>query len=287
MIAGEPFSVASGDYRVPLTWYPATAGAPVVVLMAALGVPARFYQRLAGALAERGFNVALMEQRGHGDSALRPSRRRDWGFAETLTRDLPALLDWLRDHHPEAPIVLMGHSLGGHYAAITAGRFPERVDGVVLVATGSPWVDAFAEPVRKRIRWLTRLIPVCNLVLGYYPGDRIGFGGREARTLMADWRDLALTNRYRARGLSQDLDAAIGGFPGPVLAVRLADDAFAPEAAVRAVTDKFRHATLTGVVLDAEALGDRADHFRWARQATTVADRVAAWHPDKALRRRA
>lgn len=276
---GEPFSVDNGaGYRVPLSWYPAAAGAPILLVLPALGVSVRFYDKLAAALAARGFSVALMEQRGQGDSALRPSRNSDWGFAEVLDRDLPAVLDWLRDHHPEAPLYLLGHSLGGHFAALTAGRLPARVDGLVLVATGSPWLNAFAGPMRKKIRLLTRLIPVCNLVLGYYPGDRIGFGGREARTLMADWRGLALTNRYRARGLDQDLDAAVAAYRGPVLAIRLADDAFAPADSVHAVTDKFRAARLIEETVNASQLGDKADHFRWARQADTVAERVRIWH---------
>lgn len=267
-------------YRVPLKWYEARAGAPVMLLMPALGVSARFYDKLATALATRGFNVALLEQRGQGDSALRPSRHSDWGFAEVLDQDLPAVLGWLREQHPHAPLYLMGHSLGGHYAAITAGRFPTRVSGVVLVATGSPWLRAFSGTMRKKVRLLTHLIPVCSRIWGYYPGDRIGFGGREARTLMSDWRALALTNRYRARGLDEDLDAAIAAYPGPVLAIRLADDPFAPAAAVHAVTDKFRVAGPLEEVLTADQLGDEADHFRWARQADSVAQRVCAWYGD-------
>lgn len=279
MSAGQPFSVDNGQgYRVPLSWYPAAAGAPIVLLMPALGVSARFYGKLAEALAGRGFSVALMEQRGHGDSALRPSRRSDWGFAQVLGQDLPAVLDWLRAHHPEAPVYLMGHSLGGHFAAISAGRLAERVDGVVLVATGSPWVGAFTGAMAGKVRLLTRLIPLGNLMFGYYPGDRIGFGGREARTLMADWRELALTNRYRARGLDEDLDAAVAAYTGPVLAIRLADDDLAPADSVHAVTDKFRAAGLIEETLDANQIGDKADHFRWARQADSVAERVRIWH---------
>ena len=72
----------------------------------------------------------------------------------------------------------------------------------------------------------------------------------------------------------EDLDAAVAAYTGPVLAVRLADDALAPEASVKAVTDKFRNTRLSQRLITAEQLGDRADHFRWARQARLVADLV-------------
>ncbi len=271
----------TSGYRVPVTWYPGAPDTPTIMLLPALGVAARFYDKLAGTLAESGLNVAVMEQRGQGDSALRPGRRHNWGFADVLDNDLPALLEWAEAQRPGAPLYLMGHSLGGHFAAITAGRFADRISGLLLVATGSPWWKAFqgasAQPDAKSVRRLIRLIPTAGLLFGYFPGKRIGFGGDEARGIMNDWRSLAKRNRYRARGLAEDLDAGVAGYSGPVLAVRLADDGLAPRASVKAVTDKFRNAPLSQRVITAEQLGDRADHFRWARQAQVVAGLAAAF----------
>lgn len=268
---------SSDDYQVPVSWYPAEQASASIVLMAALGVGARFYQPLAVALQQAGMNVALVEQRGHGDSSLRPSRKTDFGFREALQEDIPAVLDRLQQQAPGLPCYLMGHSLGGHYAAITAGRFPERVAGVIITACGSPWTEAFSGKTRRQLKLLCRLIPLCNRLLGYYPGDRLGFGGREARTLMADWLALAKTNVYQARGMDEDFDAAIGRYAGPLLSIRLADDPFAPEAAMAAVSDKFLHATVEKVVISAAELGDKADHFRWARTPAAVAARVTGW----------
>lgn len=272
-------------YSVPVGWYAAAGDSARanIVLMAALGVAAGFYRKFAADLAGRGFNVALMEQRGHGDSTLRPSRRRNWGFAEVLNEDLPATLERVRERAPRLPLLLMGHSLGGHYAAIYAGLHAAQVDGVVMIATGSPWWRAFRGRTRRLVHQLTYLIPLAGLLFGYYPGERIGFGGREARTVMLDWRDLARTNRYRVRGLRQNPEAGIAEYAGPVLAVRFADDPFAPQAAVEAVTGKFASADLTERVLDAGQLGDKADHFRWARQASVVGQVVDGWLREKEL----
>lgn len=264
-------------YKVPLKWWPVDTSRPVVLVMAALGAPARLYENLALALAEQGCNVALLEQRGHGESALRASRECDWGFVDVLDNDLPAVFDWIEDQVPGAPLYLLGHSLGGHYSAIMAGRCPERIAGVIVVATGSPWWRAFDGKFRFQIRLLVNLLPLVTFLAGYYPGKQLGFGDREARTLMADWRDLAIDNTYVARGLREKLDANISRFTGPVLSVRLADDPFAPERAMRAVTDKFTNSAVTEKVVSAEQLGDRADHFRWAKQGSVVAGVVGDW----------
>ena len=58
--------VDAGDgYRVPLFWHAAAQPRGNILLMAALGVPARFYLPLAQELCASGLNVALIEQRGH------------------------------------------------------------------------------------------------------------------------------------------------------------------------------------------------------------------------------
>ncbi|MFY0026533.1 alpha/beta hydrolase, partial [Acinetobacter baumannii] len=77
-------------------------------LMPALGVAARFYDTLAESLRQQGLAVLVMEQRGHGDSAVRASRRQDHGFREALSEDIPALLDWLHTRTPGCRTLLMG-----------------------------------------------------------------------------------------------------------------------------------------------------------------------------------
>lgn len=248
-----------------------------VLLLPALGTAADYYTRLAEALRGAGFRVAVMELRGHGNSPVRPSRRVDFGFRELLDEDLPAALRELRADAPELPTILFGHSLGGHLAAISAGRLSEAVDGIVLTACGSPWMGAYRDATLRKLKLLCAAIPPLTALLGYYPGQRIGFGGREARTLMREWRALALSNRYSARGIDEDLDGGIAEYDGPVLALRMGDDDFAPEAAVHAVTDKFRKAGVQHLVLDAETLDCRADHFRWARQPDAVVHAVTQW----------
>ncbi|PKM21947.1 MAG: hypothetical protein CVV10_06765 [Gammaproteobacteria bacterium HGW-Gammaproteobacteria-14] len=153
----------------------------------------------------------------------------------------------------------------------------ERISGVIICACGSPWIDGFEGKTRRGLQWLCRLIPLCNLLLGYYPGDKLGFGGREARTIMSDWLALARTNVYQARGVEYDFDGAIGRYAGPLLSIRLLDDPFAPAAAMAAVSDKFPPSQVTQVEISAAELNDCADHFRWARTPQAVVSHIVRW----------
>lgn len=274
------FVPTPSGYELPLLHHPAhgaQAGpAAEVLLLPALGMQARFYRPLAEHLAAAGFATTRFEQRGHGHSALRPSRRSDWGFREWLQEDIPIAVDWIR-HRSEAPLLIFGHSLGGHLGAAWSGLHPGQIDGLVIAATAAPWPPDFDGITAWQIRLLRVLLPVLGTTLGYYPGNRIGFGGREARTLMADWRRMATHNQYRARGLDLDLDAALPNYQGPLLQLAMADDSFAPPRAADAVGDRLPNASRTRVVLDAEALGCPADHFRWARHPERIVQEVTGW----------
>lgn len=276
--AEQNFLPGGASYALPVNWYAAESASGSVILMAALGMGARFYQPLAQALQAAGLNVALLEQRGHGDSPWRPSHRCDWGFREPLVNEIPVALDWVKSRSLDLPVYLMGHSLGGHYAAMAAGVYGEQIDGIILAACGSPWLGGFTSATRRKLKFLCAMIPPASALLGYYPGDKLGFGGREARTLMQDWLALAKTNRYQANGFSDDLDCGIAQYSGPVLSLRMADDAFAPPASVEAVNEKFIAATVSNVLLDEQMLGDRADHFRWARSPAATVKAIVCWH---------
>jgi predicted alpha/beta hydrolase len=139
-------------------------------------------------------------------------------------------------------------------------------------------VGGFTGTTRRKLAFLCAMIPPVSALLGYYPGDKLGFGGREARTLMQDWRALAKTNRYQANGFSDDLDCGIAQYSGPVLSLSLADDPFAPPASVDAVVDKFIAASVSNVLLDEQTLGDRADHFRWVRSPAATVEQIICWH---------
>lgn len=264
-------------YDVPI--HSAFTDGPTFVILGALATPASFYEPLAAELTGRGWSVAAIEQRGLGASNLRPSREHTWGFADVVHDDLPVALDWVRRQAPDQPLYLLGHSLGGHYATIAAGLYAEGIDGVVLPACGSPWVEAYDDPTRARIRQLIEAIPVLHEQHGYYPGAEVGFGGDEARGVMDDWRHLARTNRYRIAGDDTTIATQVAAYDGPVLMVRMADDDFAPERAVAAGMARFTARRPTERVLDADDIGGPADHYGWARRPTAVVDVIEDWLP--------
>lgn len=271
-------------YGVPIKAYMAATDAAAegvsIAILPALGVSVNYYEHLAEALRQAGHHTYLVEQRGHGESALRPSRSENYGFRELL-EDIDVAVAHIRSQAPERALFLLGHSLGGHLGCMYAGwRGVENVDGIILAACGTPWIKAYDGITAMRLRALYHLIPMSRRLLGYYPGDKLGFGGREARGMMMDWRALAGKNRYLARGMKVNFEKGIRAYDGRVLTVRMTDDDFAPSDAMAQVWQKFKQARRSHRLFDEKTLGVTADHFRWARRPEAVCTAVNSWVRD-------
>jgi predicted alpha/beta hydrolase len=111
-------------------------------------------------------------------------------------------------------------------------------------------------------------------VLGYWPGHRMGFGGRQPKGLMTDWAYEGRHGRYRLAGDPTDYEAALATMDAPTLLIDLEGDPLVPPRAVAHLADR-----LPGHVERRTLTGDQAhDHFLWARRSPDlVVDEVEDW----------
>ena len=269
-IAVSEVTLASGDgHRWSVLVHSPARPRAHLLWLPALGVAARHYQPLADALARHGIASHLHEWRGNGSSSLRPSRSVDWGYRELLSLDLPASLAALPDDG--TPRLLGGHSLGGQLACCFAGQHPDTFSGLALVASGTPYWRTFPPPRGWLLPLVYRFLPWLARRQGALPGRQLGFGGTEARSLIADWARVGLTNRYAAARLDQDLEAGMAHLRVPVQGVLLDRDWLAPVSSLQALLAKLPHSHVRIAQLDATSLQAAADHFSWMRQPDAVA----------------
>lgn len=105
----------------------------VVVLLHGSGYHSGYLRPLAAGLAKSGVaRVYTPDLRGHGAA---PMRRGDVDYVGQLEHDLEDFLALVRRAHPDAALILAGHSSGGGLAIRYAGGDPRvEVDGYVLLA---------------------------------------------------------------------------------------------------------------------------------------------------------
>lgn len=134
------------------------AGGPTTVLIGGMGGDAYGWAWVQRRLAERG-RVCAYDRPGYGYSTYRPAEADPTLAAVRLAEVLAA------EGEP-GPYVVVGHSLGGHYARAFAAAFPDDVAALALVDARPPGIDAAmpeqAEGARRMqtmLRWGLRLAP--------------------------------------------------------------------------------------------------------------------------------
>lgn len=270
--------IAVDGHAFDLTLYPSeTRHAPLLLVGPAMGTPARVYAPLAEAFAGQGVNAAVIELRGIGSSSLRAGRGVDYGYRDLVEKDWTAALAALRTRFADAPIFLLGHSLGGQVSVLHAAMSPADVAGAVIVACGSVHYRSWKGAKALGILAFTQFAGALGSMLGYFPGKRIGFGGTEAKTLMRDWARFARTGRVDMSGDGADYETALSQLQRPVLGLSFEHDDFAPHRSQANLLDKLKQARVTHLALSARESGARLDHYNWIKQNAVVVSRIVQW----------
>jgi len=257
----------------------ATADSSTIVLcLPAMGVPARKYEALIQGFAQSGVNAACFDLRGNGDSSVRASRNSDFGYKELIEYDLPAAIDILKQALPSKKIVLLGHSLGGQVSLLYLRRNVQDISGLVLAASCSVYYKGWAIPGNLATLLFSQTSRLIVHMVGYFPGRKIGFGGTEAKTIMIDWANNALTGDYRLKGSIIDYKSQPESTQLPVLAVNFSEDNLAPPKATDYLLSKLNSTAVERRMITANQLGlERADHFNWLSQPQSLIEQINDW----------
>jgi pimeloyl-ACP methyl ester carboxylesterase len=172
---------------------------------------------LSSALAPRGFRTVAFDFRGHGDSTA----SRDWGYDDLVRVDLPAVVDCVRARGEGKPVIVIGHSLGGHVALAAQGTRRTRADAIVAVGA-NVWVR---ELESSRLRWAAKIgIARATLALakraGGIPARWLRLGSDDASSLYV--RDLfrgVTDGAWRSADAADDYLAALRNVTVPVAVV--------------------------------------------------------------------
>jgi len=253
--------------------------APVCLCLPAMGLAARYYRPFAEALAQAlAGTVAVADLRGQGESDARVRRGARFGYREIVEQDLPALLDALAGRFRHRPLFVIGHSLGGQLATLSAVHRQDRLVGLVLVAAGTAHYRVWPHANRLRAWLALSGIRAVATLLPWYPGSVLGFGGDQPRRLMRDWSYNAFTGKYRCAGSRIDYEARLVALRLAVLAVTIRDDPVAPPGAVSELLAKVPQTEQKRLEVDGVSSDEPwRRHFSWARRPDAVLDPVVQW----------
>lgn len=268
---------AADGYPIAATlWAAGSADPPAryVVVNAGAGIPARYYNRFASWLADRGLPTLTYDYRGIGASAppsLKDFRAsvEDWG-----SKDYAAVADAMAGRYPGAKASVVGHSIGGFVTGLAPGG--ERLDRLALVGAHTGYWRDYARRVRLPmfVTWHLAM-PAVTRAVGYFPGRRFGLPEDLPAGVARDWsqrrRPEPWWNLRGADGLPDrariaEVVARFDAFRAETLVLSLADDPFATPEATARIAALFRNCAIRERTIDPRAAGlPRVGHFGFFR----------------------
>ena len=152
-------STADGLTLRRVTWLPESDDEirGLVVLSHGLGEHVERYEHVAKAVVAAGFGITGADHRGHGRSE--GLRGHVDGYSE-YTRDLHTVFEAFRAEHPDRPVWVYGHSMGGLIALYY--NVDVENHGAAGFVISNPQLGLAFEPPKIKVlagRLLSRLLP--------------------------------------------------------------------------------------------------------------------------------
>jgi predicted alpha/beta hydrolase len=254
-------------FEIPIAWFPAGDARAVIVLVPAMGTSASYYRPFAEFCTSRAFSVLLAELPGSGASRPRPSRRVDYGYRDLVSGYLPLLVEQARGRCGNKPLVLLGHSLGGHVGVLATLQAEVVVDALVTLAAGNIHYRNWVNKGAGKVRYFAWLVTALSYLFGQVPGQYLGLGSPQPRTLMREWAAI-----IRSGSFSHIADALPAAAPMPALAIGFEGDFMAPSKSVASLAH-----TLRGDMDWLPVTWPGNAHASWARHPEPTLSVIEKW----------
>lgn len=267
------FTAFDGTNIFHRSWLPDGDASSVVMLVHGLGEHSGRYTHVAEALVDAGCAVHALDHRGHGRS---DGKRVYVKSYDEFMADLVQFRAVVTAQHPDLPLIVLGHSMGGNLAL---GHVLDHQDGVAGLALSGPALamgDDFSPARAKILRVVGKIAP--GLRPQGLSADAISRDPEVVRAYRAD--PLVFTGKISA-GLAAALTGAMERFPGryaelrlPVLVMHGTEDRLAAIDGSRALERGAVNATVTTHYYE----GLYHEIFNEPEQQRVLADLVAWVH---------
>lgn len=131
----ETLKSASGA-MLALRYEPARGAARGILLLShGLAEHSARYAAFAARMAGEGFHVYAHDHRGHGFTTAPDAPRGQFAPKDGISRvvaDMRTVRDHAAGRHPDLPVVLFGHSMGGLMALAFAEAYPADIDALAV-----------------------------------------------------------------------------------------------------------------------------------------------------------
>jgi predicted alpha/beta hydrolase len=261
-------AAADGSRIAARLFAPAQPPKATVLIAGAMGVKQDYYGDFAAWLAREGYSALTFDYRGMGASRPQAMRYSLRGFDADLfdwADDVDTAIEHLAGLAPDAPLYVVGHSLGAQLPGMLKHR--DRIAGLVSIAAGSGYWRDNAPPLKRIVLYFWHvLVPLATWICGYFPGARLKKVGDLPRGVILQWRRWCLNPRYHVGHEGEALRRQFAAASFPVVALSMTDDELMTERGTRVLMDCYENAPRElQRIAPADANAKRIGHFGFFR----------------------
>lgn len=258
------------------TWFlPDRSARPpsaAILVACGAGIPARFYHRMAGFLAEHDAAVLTFDYRGIGASEYEGGIRRMQSGMETWGEfDIGAALEEVSARFPDLTPSVIAHSVGA--LLVGGAHLAPRLSRLVFFGPHTGYWRDYGRRWRPLLflTWHV-FMPAATRVVGYFPGRALRLGENLPPRIALDWahrRQAAIVRQGENETRFARLLPGFRDARAETLAISITDDAFAPPEAAHRLLALYSNLRITHRVTSPAALGcKRVGHFGFLRRPT-------------------
>lgn len=176
-------------YELSATLYSPTTNNDVkhaLMFAPATGIKRGFYDAIAKHFANLGCGVITFDNRGiadslHGSAKDSKATIRDWGYL-----DMPAVLDSLGAHFPNAKYHLVGHSAGGQLVGLMHNH--SKLSSMFNVACSSGQLSNLSPFFKLKAHFfMNGFMPLSNAIFGCANNQWFGMGEPLPKQVSKEW----------------------------------------------------------------------------------------------------
>ena len=206
----------------------------VALIAPAMAVRSRFYAQFAQHLATQGIAALTFDYRGIG--ASRPegplksftAHFHDWG-----EKDLGGAADYLAQRFAGLPLLWIGHSAGGQLMGLLPDFQPRAA--LFVASQHGYWRNWSGLGRAAMFGFWYGLLPAATALAGYLPMRALRQGDDVPAGVAREWASWGRDPRYIGKYAEPRGGLSFATYAGPLRAVAVADDSYAPRRSVEAL----------------------------------------------------
>ncbi len=258
----------------------------IVLILPAMGAPTRLYKRLYEGILQADLGVAIMNLRGEG--LLKKEQlvsNGNFGYVELL-KDIDDVIAFITHKYPNKSIVTIGHSLGGQLGCLYSCHENSDVLASTVIAGGNVGYYSWTGMARLKTFFVTQFFGIISMLIGWFPGEKIGFGGNQPKNIMIDWSRNARTGIYKLINQKIDYEMVSKDVKSLFLGIVIANDFFAPYSSTKSLLDKFSSSDRKIFTIKADCFKEvTPNHFSWLKEPEPAINTFVSWLREKGLDR--